>query len=296
MELSFSSALITGSTGFIGQALKARLLNENIHVISVDRQPEKGENCFEGCITDLDSIKEYFFDVDVVFHLAAVSHPKITELNPSLSELVNVTGTRNVLQACVDGGVKKVFFPSSAYVYGAGAVGALSESRELNPNSFYGVHKVFGEYYCKLFFEKFGLDCRVGRFFNVFGPGQTERVIPDLIRKALNDDVIEVLGSGNAGRDFIWIDDALDAVFSILENGAGGEVYNIGTGKSTTVNELVEIIKSVLDCDKDVVHTEIEQKTQDFNNYADISKLKETGFEVKTEFKEAVEKLCTINN
>ena len=171
--------------------------------------------------------------------------------NPLLYNDVNVTGTLNVLDACVEKHVDKFVFASSAGVYGDGNPLPLREECDLRPVSPYAASKVSCEYYCKTFCDCYGLSSVILRFFNVYGPGQGANayagVITRFVRSGLRGEPLTVYGDGNQTRDFISIEDVVTAIVLALEHRSSEiDIFNVCTGVSMSVNCLAGIISQVL--------------------------------------------------
>lgn len=231
--------LITGGAGFVGSHLVEHFSREN-EVIVYDLK--QGND-----ILDFDRLKQNMQDVDVVFHLAAlVSVPESVQ-KPMETEEINVKGTLNVLKAAVENGVKKVIFFSSAAVYGELPELPKKEDMKLDPKSPYAMTKIAGEYYMKLFAEKYGLDAVSFRCFNIYGPWQNPdssyaAVVPIFIKRALEGKPLIIYGDGKQTRDFIYVKDVVKACECSLSKKFKGEVINIASGTQMSVKKLAEKI------------------------------------------------------
>jgi UDP-glucose 4-epimerase len=251
-------AVVTGGAGFIGSHLSEELLKRGYQLAILDNlSTGKRENIasildnknvefIKGSITDLPLLQKVFKNADYVFHLAAAaSVPKSIE-NPQESHEVNVTGTLNVLIAARDNKVKKVVNASSCAIYGDEPGLPKKEDMPVKPLSPYAVTKLAAEEYCQIFQMVYKLPTVSLRYFNIFGPRQNpdseySAAIPKFIKLKLQGKTINIYGDGQATRDYVYVSDAVSALITAAESGAAG-IYNIGSGKSTTVNELVELI------------------------------------------------------
>ena len=174
--------MITGIAGFIGSNLAEQLVKKGYDIIGVDnfssgkkaniRSFIKKIKLFKMDIRNLKALRKAMKGVDYVLHHAAMPSVPYSVEHPLETSEVNVQGTFNVLLAARDAGVKKVVFASSASVYGNTKKIPISEDQDLNPLSPYAAHKIIGEYYCKLFYNSYGLRTTSLRYFNVYGPRQ----------------------------------------------------------------------------------------------------------------------------
>jgi UDP-glucose 4-epimerase len=303
-----SKVLVTGGAGFIGSHLVDKLISRGYSVVVLDNfhsgemesfRKILGRESFEvieGDIRDRKAVREAMDGVDAVVHLAALIDVEESVNNPLETHDVNVNGTLNVLNEAVRSGVRKLLFASSTAVYGEGNPLPLREEHSLNPISPYAASKVSAEYYCKAFNNCYGLSTVVLRFFNVYGLGQKHSsysgVISKFLQNALNGEPLILYGDGEQARDFIYVDDVVEATVLALENGdSKGETFNVCTGKPTAVNELVQIVKEVVKRDLKVIYDK-PRKGDIKNNYGDPSKTEEIlGFKAKISLREGLERL-----
>ena len=248
--------LVTGGAGFIGRHLVKYLLEKEYSVTifdsffnsdknSISHLIESGAKVVEGDITKpleiFDATKEH----DVVIHLAAKISVIESIKNPSETFRVNVEGTKNVLNACKKNDIKKVIAASSAAVYGEGEKNVkLTEKSETNPISPYGESKLDMENEIIKFTSKQNLNGTILRFFNIYGIGQTPEyagVITKFIEKISQEKSLEIFGDGLQTRDFIAIQDVINAIHNAILSNKNG-IYNIASGESTTINELAEMM------------------------------------------------------
>jgi UDP-glucose 4-epimerase len=290
--------VVTGGLGFIGSHLVEKLSEDNLVIVIDDQSTGTVDNIKDfnlskidttlGNITSIDL--EYIFDgCDYVFHHAAIaSVPKSVD-NPINSNEVNITGTLKVLEAAKNADVKKLVFASSSAVYGDAESLPLSEDNPINPLSPYAVTKATGELYCNVFSQIYGLPTVSFRYFNVFGPrqdlnSQYAAVIPIFIDKMLKNESPVIYGDGKQSRDFVSVKHVVTANIMAAESKECG-VFNIGLGKSTTINQLVEMINEILG--KDIKPVYEKERSGDIkHSVADISKAKSFGYEPPADFKE----------
>jgi UDP-glucose 4-epimerase len=237
--------LVTGGAGFIGSHLTERLLDEGCRVTVLDDLSEgkwtnlqKHPNLtkFEGSI--LGDVSKVVCGKDVVFHLAAIPWPQMSVAEPLLTHNVNVNGTLNLLLAARRHRVNKFIFSSSYTVY----------PKPLVP---YSLQKLIGENYCQLFSELWGLETVCLRYFNVFGPrmrsdGPYANLIPRFIKLMSHGKGPTINGDGRQTRDFVYVSDVVEANILAAESSYSGKIFNIGSGKSLSVNKVVEILNHLL--------------------------------------------------
>jgi UDP-glucose 4-epimerase len=288
--------VVTGGLGFIGSHLIERL-NQKNDVIIVDNQSSGSIKNIEGLdFTRIDTnfgditetnLEQIFEGADYVFHMAAVTSVPQSVENPIRSNEVNITGILKVLEAARKCDVEKLVFSSSSAVYGETETLPITELNPINPLSPYAVTKATGELYCNVYTEIYGLSTISLRYFNVFGPRQDPEsqyaaVIPIFINKLLKNENPIIYGDGEQTRDFVSVKDVVDANLLSAQSSATG-VYNIGLGKSTTVNQLLEIIKNYMDKDIKPVY-EPERSGEIKHSIADVSKAKSIGFSPGNDF------------
>jgi len=263
MPLDFSEILVTGGAGFIGSHIVDWLLDEGFKVRVLDNlstgdkknlakhQNKKSFQFIEGDIRNFDLIKKTVKGVDAVIHEAALVSVTRSVENPLLSNEVNVTGTVNLLKACVDAHVKRFIYASSCAVYGDSETLPNHENLAPKPLSPYAVDKLAAENYAKVFHNVYGLETTSLRYFNVYGPrqkyGPYSGVISIFINRLLKNKPPIIYGDGKQTRDFINIKDVVEAnMLALSKREAVGEVFNISTGEATTINKLTETVQKIM--------------------------------------------------
>ena len=248
--------LVTGGAGFIGSNLVDKLIDEGCKVFVIDKlSTGKKENLnkkaifYKADICHLDKILPLFKGIDYVFHLAANPRVIFSVENPIESHKVNVDGTLNVLYASYKNRVKRLIFASSAAVYGDIKELPLKENMTPKPISPYGLHKLIGENYCKLFSNLYNLETVCLRYFNVYGPrmdpnGPYALVISKFLKLKKENKPLTIYGDGKQTRDFIYVDDVVKAnILAMKSKKVGkGEVINICSGKSYSINYIAKLI------------------------------------------------------
>ncbi len=246
------NVLVTGGAGFIGGVLVKRLLENGVHVRVVDDfSTGSWENLpnspalkvFVHDVALRQGLSQFFDKVDAVIHLAAIPSVPMCEQNVQRAFEVNVIGLENVLETCVEKGVGKIVFTSSAAVYGD-AEGVLNEDAATRPFSVYGWTKLLGEAMLRSFGEKHGVEAVALRVFNVYGKKSTSGVlgvVDQFIADAAEGKPLHIHGDGGQVRDFIHVDDVANAILLTLEKTLKNfEAINIGTGQPTSIKYLAE--------------------------------------------------------
>ena len=285
------NVVITGGAGFIGSNLVNALLDRDYDVTVIDNlstgkldnirnllENNKNLNLIQGDIRDLSLLQKIFNNKDYVFHLAAISSVAKSVENPILVDEVNIRGTLNILVAARDTSIKKVVFASSAAVYGDTRELPKREDMPPNPLSPYAVSKLTGEYYCRVFSELYDLKTISLRYFNVYGARQDPNseyaaVIPKFIHRILDNKPPIIYGDGSQTRDFIYVKDIVRANLLAIEKKDITGVFNIASGRKTSINTLANMIMDILDRKlKPIYEKPREGDIKD--SYADISKAK----------------------
>ncbi|HJT21426.1 MAG TPA: SDR family oxidoreductase [Nitrospira sp.] len=246
--------LVTGGAGFIGSHLVDRLVQEGHEVIVVD-------NLSTGKRRNLNRASRFYkLDIqgwrlervfrnerpNVVMHLAAQMDVRKSVQDPIFDAQVNILGTLNVLEQSVKHGVRKIVFSSSGgAIYGEQDVYPAPESHSTKPLSPYGLSKLCGEQYLSYFQRVGGLQVVSLRYANVYGPRQDPEgeagVVAIFIQKLLNNEQPVINGNGRQTRDFVFVEDVVEANLAVMGQEAEG-IYNVGTGVETSINDLFRIL------------------------------------------------------
>ncbi|HET9530779.1 MAG TPA: NAD-dependent epimerase/dehydratase family protein [Blastocatellia bacterium] len=249
--------VVTGGAGFVGSNIVRRLLKDGYEVAVLDDfytgdegNLPSGESRLEvvrGSVTDFDLVREVVRGASVVIHEAA-RNIIVSTRNPREDYEVNIGGTLNVLLAVREAGVRRVVYASSASVYGNPRYLPINEDDATNMLSPYAVSKFAGENYCKAFYESYDLSTAVVRYSNVYGTSQRPDnpycgVVAKFFEAAMNGEPPRIHGDGEQTRDFTYIDDVVEATLMAgFAPKAEGQVYNVGTGRETTINQLARMI------------------------------------------------------
>lgn len=279
--------LLLGAAGFIGTNLAIELAkNPKNKLTLVDRNKDYFKtvvkmnigniNVMESNLTfdmDFDSILK---GQDVVYHLVSTTVPTTSNQHISQELVSNVIFSANLFEACIRCGVEKVVFISSGgTVYGKESDCPLKEKTATNPISSYGVQKITIEKLLYLYRYMYGLDYRIIRLANPYGPYQRPNgvlgAVTTFTYKALQGEEITVYGDGSVVRDFIYIDDAIKAIVKIVEGENKHRTFNLGCGYGTSIKKVLETIEKVLGIKLNVSYVE-GRKVDVPVNYLDISR------------------------
>ena len=256
---------VTGGAGFIGSHLVDRLIEDG-HTVQVIDNLYTGNKEFvhsKAQFIELDIRDPNLYSVleefrpDYIFHEAAQTEVSTSMSNPMLDCDINLMGLINLLNAAVKLDVKKFLMPSSAAVYGNLDTLPLNEEMIGNPSSFYGLTKLTTEHYLRIYHEAFGLPYICYRYSNVFGPRQGNGgeggVISIFAKAIVQGSPIIVYGDGKQTRDFIYVDDVVEANILGMQHQVTG-IYNVSTGIASSVNLLVDEFRNISGKDIEVVY------------------------------------------
>ncbi|MCB9032282.1 MAG: NAD-dependent epimerase/dehydratase family protein [Chitinophagales bacterium] len=302
--------LITGGAGFIPSSLADKLLqNENHFVVLIDnlltgniQNIPNNKNCkFIKC--DANNYNELAaimtaYHFDYVFHYAAVVGVQRTLQNP-IMVLDDIKGIENILQLSKNTGVKKIYYSSSSEVYGEPVVLPQNEyTTPLNSRLPYAVVKNIGEAYCRSYHQEYGLEYVIFRFFNTYGPKQSQDfVMSKFLNAALNNEDITLYGDGLQTRTFCYIDDNLDACLTTLyDDNYNNEVYNIGNDDVITIKELAETIIELTNSSSKIIHLPPLKEGDMTKRQPDISKMKELLSRDLLPYKDGIKKILETWN
>jgi len=283
-----SKILVTGGAGFIGSHLVAKLAKQGYSVrvldnlstgkrSNIERLLKEGSVDFtKGDIKDASTVKAAVSSVDMVYHLAAQISVPLSILNPKLNHEVNVVGTSNLLSASKNAGVGRFVFVSSCAVYGEPIYLPIDEAHPTNPISPYAESKLTSEQECIKLSKDHEIEAAVVRFFNVYGPRQGlneySGVITKFIEKIKKKLPLTIFGDGQQTRDFVFVQDITNALLLASKSkDANGQIFNIGTGKATTIKSLAETLLALTDS-KVKLKFAPERSGDIKHSYANISK------------------------
>ncbi|MDA8723846.1 NAD-dependent epimerase/dehydratase family protein [Alphaproteobacteria bacterium] len=314
--------VITGGCGFLGTALIARLIKDtqdNIRILDnlsvgtredlslVSKFSEQSGNNLSWChdervtlvvgdILDYDLALLVTSGADIIVHFAANTGVGPSVDNPRLDMTLNVVGTFNYLEAARLNNAPRFIYASSGAPAGE-VEPPIHEELPPHPVSPYGASKLAGEGYCSAYNKTFGIDTVMLRFGNVYGPGSLHKssVVAKFIRQAMDGETLEIYGDGSQTRDFIYIDDLINAVLLASKvSNIGGEAFQIATNKETTVGKMAELLVSEMSKIglKNIKLKNTEKRLGDvMRNYSDTSKARGLlGWNAKTNLRDGIKK------
>jgi nucleoside-diphosphate-sugar epimerase len=301
--------LITGGAGFIGSNLAKLLCSQDkknpVRILD-DLSSGKLENIkdindsvefIKGSILDVQVLKKAVHGVDYVFHMAAKVSVDGSITDPLGYHMVNTVGTLNVLNAAKAAGITRVVYSSSASVYGNSSAFPLNENTGIAPLSPYALQKYSGETYCLYFHAYSGLETIGLRYFNVYGPNQQESgpysgVVYSFFRDGAKKGFLNIEGDGSQTRDFVYVGDVAKANMLALQADKRycGTVYNVGTGKETSINTLAGSVAKTIGGGIEIRHTS-SRKNDIKRSCSDIGKIKTSlGFAPSVDLNEGLGK------
>lgn len=298
--------LITGGAGFIGSNYLREMLAHPIgglrEIVVLDALTYSGtESNYEGLDRDqfrfihgdirnnalVESVTK---DIDIIVHFAAESHVDRSIDSARIFMETNVVGTETLLNAAVKNEVKNFIHVSTDEVYGSIENGSWTEEFPVSPNSPYAASKASSDLVALAFFRTHGLDVRVTRCSNNYGPRQfPEKVIPLFVTNILEGKKVPLYGNGSNIRDWLHVSDHCNALNLVLEKGKAGEIYNIGGGRELSNLELTILILNELGVDESSIERVEDRKGHDFRYSLNIDKIKrELGYQPQVNFEDGI--------
>ncbi|MDC0244868.1 SDR family NAD(P)-dependent oxidoreductase [Pseudomonadota bacterium] len=269
--LENKKVLVTGGAGFIGSFVVTELLKENIGEIVIYDNLARGDmsyikeqlkdprcNYFKGDLREIDLLNTAMNGCDYVIHLAAMWLLHCKDY-PRTAFDVNIQGTFNVLEACVNNKVSRLAYSSSASVYGDASEVPMTEDHPFNNRNFYGASKIACEAMCRAFYDRYNLDYVGLRYMNVYGPHQDQTaaytgVVPIMLNKIDANEAPIINGDGTQAYDFIYVEDVARSNILALKAVSTDEFYNVGSGVQTSIKELCDLILELKESDLKVTY------------------------------------------
>jgi len=301
--------LVTGGAGFIGSHLCEKYVNEGHTVICLDNflngnltnirhlLNKKHFKLINGDITDFDLLEKIMVEVDVVFHLAAQIHVDRSIIEPRLTYEINVLGTQNVLENCRMHDVSKVIHASTSEVYGPAQYDPMDEKHPLDAPHPYGASKIAGDRMCHAYIETYGMNICIARPFNTYGPKQKDSgyggAISLFTKRALMNLPPIIFGDGLQTRDYVYIEDIVDAYDAILNSRSfPTEPINFGTGKEITILDLANKVIDLCGKKGSILPVHVEGRPGEVKRLiSDVTKAKQKlGWEAKIDIDQGLKR------
>lgn len=319
MNLHNSNVLVIGGAGFIGSFVVAELLKENVSKVVVYDNFARGKKEYlatsllddrcsifhiGGDIREIDILNKAMEGMDYVICLAAMWLLHCKDF-PRTAFDVNISGTFNVLEACVKNNIKKLIWSSSASVYGDAVELPMTENHPFNNKNFYGATKIAGEAMCTAFHDRYGLEIIGLRYMNVYGPHQDQTaaytgVVPIMLNKIDANEAPIINGDGSQAYDFIYVEDVAQANVQALKSNITYGFYNVGTEVQTSIKTLCDLILTLKNSSLEVVYkpyNEDDARSLVQNRIGSIEKATcEIGFTYKTTLEQGLKKLIAWRN
>lgn len=305
-----TNILVTGAAGFIGANFAEFFVNKHpeYNIIVLDKLTYAGNldnlkkvedkiTFVKGDICEYEFIKELFekYQIDGVIHFAAESHVDNSIKNPFIFTHTNVIGTHTLLEVAKqvwgEGSSNKFVHISTDEVYGTlGEEGYFTENTPINPNSPYSASKASSDLIARAYFETFKMNVSITNCSNNYGPYQhNEKLIPHMIKLAINNKKLPVYGNGKNIRDWLYVEDHCEAIDSVFHKGKAGERYNIGGHNEKRNIDIVKLILKHLNKSEDLIGFVEDRKGHDYRYAIDPTKIKnELGWEPKTKFEDGI--------
>lgn len=269
--LENKKVLVTGGAGFIGSFVVTELLKENVGEVVIYDNLARGDmsyieeqlkdprcNYFKGDLREIDLLNTAMTGCDYVIHLAAMWLLHCKDY-PRTAFDVNIQGTFNILEACVENQVSRLVYSSSASVYGDASEVPMTEEHPFNNRNFYGATKIACEAMCRAFNDRYNLDYVGLRYMNVYGPHQDQTaaytgVVPIMLNKIDANEAPVINGDGTQAYDFIYVEDVARSNILALKATSTDEFYNVGSGVQTSIKELCDLILELKESDLKVTY------------------------------------------
>ena len=266
--------LITGGEGFIGRNIKNYIISKGDAAYTLDIT---GDPDYHVSVTDFDGLVEIKEDFDGIFHLAAVTSPPQFEDDPLMGFEVNANGTLNVLEFARQRNIERVVLASSSATYGNARIMSTEEDFPRSYANIYPITKMAGEYLARYYSDRKGIECISLRYFNTYGPGENTKsqyasVVWRFVKALSRGERSVIYGDGEQRRDFIYVLDTARASYLAMLHGRSGESYNIGTGVSTTFNDIYAIVREEMHSDLEAEHVPNPLANYQYFTQADMAK------------------------
>ncbi|QUC64793.1 GDP-mannose 4,6-dehydratase [Nitrosopumilus sp. K4] len=223
-----------------------------------------------------------------IIHLAALTDVEMCQKDPVKCFAINIEGTKNMLDIARKCDSKFVFM-STSHVYGVPNTTPIKEENPTRGLSVYAQSKIGGEVLCKHYANNYGMDVSVIRLFSVYGPSSPKHIVTTKIISQILDKKNIILGNIRPKRDFVFIEDVINAIKIVLEKNHGFNIYNVGSGKSYSIKEVVQILQKISGVETKIISSSSKKRKNEINNMvADIHKIKKIGWKPNTSLYEGL--------
>ncbi|MFC0470036.1 dTDP-glucose 4,6-dehydratase [Halalkalibacter kiskunsagensis] len=306
--------LVTGGAGFIGSNFIRYLLkNTNCRITNIDALTYAGNpsnmsgfaskgnyRFFQVDITDKVALTQVFDRTyDIIVHFAAESHVDRSIENADTFLITNINGTHNLLEKLLEGKAKKMVHVSTDEVYGSlnQHDSAFTEEHPVSPNNPYSASKASADLLVRSFYQTFNLPLVITRCSNNYGPYQhPEKFIPKVVYNAINNKQIPLYGDGLNIRDWLFVEDHCSAIYTVMNHGKAGEVYNIGGSNEMTNKDVIHSILNYLGKSNDLISYVTDRKGHDRRYAINSNKIKtQLGWKPNTSFEKGLKQTIDWN-
>lgn len=283
-------AVVTGANGFIAPRLISRLMERGIETIAIVKNESKLPcKTVIRDLTNQGALDDILSTEFTIFHLAGIADVAASVNDPQRDFDNNLKASFNVLESARKCGAKFIF-PSTASVYDYNAPLPLTEDSIKKPSSPYGSAKLAMESYCQSYHRTYDMDCRIVRLFSVYGIGMQRFMIYDLVNKILSRKYpITLYGTGEQIRDYMHVDDVVEAMLAVVERGLPGNDYNIASGNPVKIKDLALYIAEIMDLDPKHLQFDGIKRTGEVEKwYGDPTRLASLGFTQNVKFNDGL--------
>ena len=288
-----NNIVITGHNGFLGSNLLSKLILKKSKILGISKTIKKNDS--------IKQIKRNILDIkdsdipknSCIIHLAAITDVVYCEKYPKKCHDVNVIGTQKILEIARKKNCS-VIYPSTSHVYGIPKKLPIKETHPTNTTSVYSESKIKAEQLCKKFSKSYGLDISILRLFSTYGPKNSEYKVESIIIKQLLTKKLIKIGNLSPKRDFIYIDDVVRAFQIVSENLKGFNIYNVGSEKSYSIQEICNILKKLNGKKIRIITDKTKSRKNDIKNViSNCSRIKKLGWKSNISINEGLE--LTLN-